>query len=421
MAGNKSSSTLAPADTGSPDARGGISVGATPSSVAGLPYSAPFETARTLQGVTPAFDARGVRSLSQLREATLRLRNQFASVMEIETIQVQPSFGSHGSIDAIFNAASVIQHDVNRAWDARRSAELESALDEQSVEHDRVRRRLQELEFQRPSSGVLLSTPTRTHHYVSALSKGLPRHAVPLTADYRFDAGAFVDAIASVAPPLIVLGSPNHVTGVAIPDADLLRVLDATPGDSWVMLDRSLINSAPEVSTRELLAHYAEKNLVVLHSFSNYKGMSEDRVGVGLFSNPEFARQVEAFFPDCLTVEGVAKASYWMTRDGGLLPDASVAANIRANRVILERFAQRHRDFSVSDFSADSALLIVPDRYDAAFVTGFLAARGMSVVPGDMFFEPNSRVIQVHVGDPPRTIRALTNALERLGSNCDES
>ncbi len=402
MAGHKASSTAAQADVGLPDALGRASAAATQ------------------HGAAPPFESAGSRNVSQLQEATLRLRNQFASVMQIETVQVQPSFGSKGSIDAVFTAASVIQHDTSRAWDARRSAELASALDEQPIEYDRMRHRLEELEAQRPSSGFLVSTPTRAHNYASALSKGLAHHAVPLTADHRFDVDTFVDAIVSLAPPLVVLASPNHATGVAISDADLLRVLDAAPDESWVMLDRSLVNIAPEVSTQDLLAHYSEKNLVVLHSFSNYKGMSQDRVGVALFSNVEFARQLQPFFPACLTVEGVAKASYWMTRDGGLRPDAAVIANIRANRAVLEQFVDTHRDFSISDFTADSAVLTLPDRYDAAFVRGFLAARGVDVVHGDVFPEPSSRVIRIHVGDPPQTIRALMNALGRLGSSCDK-
>ncbi len=358
-----------------------------------------------------AIDLKRGEYYPELLRATLSMRRQIAAVMGLEYVQAQPNFGSNGSIDAVFTAARLLENESARAWEARRSAEIAACLDEDVVDGDAMRRRLNSLESRRPGHGVLVATPTYFRNYNSAASKGLTIHAVPVTADHRFDTDAFIEAMQTVRPTVVVLVTPNNPTGVAIPDADLVRVLDALPEGTWCMIDRTLVNCREEVSTRELLQRYAHANLVVLHSFSKYKGMSQHRVGVALYSNPEFARQLEPLLPLCLTLEGIVKAMRWIERDEGFVPNPGIVRNIRENRSRLEAFVAAHPRFAITDFSGNYTLITLPPELDSHSVDATLAAGGLYVMPGHAFPEPNPRVVRVHVGGGPEEIRKLTDAL----------
>ncbi len=350
----------------------------------------------------------------ELLRATLSMRQQIATVMGVDFVQAQPNFGSNGSIDAVFTAARLFETESARAWEARRSAEIAACLDDEMLDRTAMRERLEALESSRPGHGVLVATPTYFRNYNSAASKGLTIHSVPVTADHRFDTDSYIEALEAVQPTVAVLVTPNNPTGVAIPDADLRRVLDALPEGTWCMLDRTLVNCQDEVSTRELLDQYAHVNLVVLHSFSKYKGMSQHRVGVALYSNPEFAQQLEPMLPLCLSLEGIVKAMHWIERDGGFVPNPQTVEHIRENRVRMEAFVAAHPRFSITDFSGNYTLITLPDELDSYGVSDALAEVGLYVMPGHAFPEPNARVVRIHVGGAPEHVRTLTDALATL-------
>jgi histidinol-phosphate/aromatic aminotransferase/cobyric acid decarboxylase-like protein len=80
-------------------------------------------------------------------------------------------------------------------------------------------------------------------------------------------------------PNLLVLTTPNNPLGQSIPDASLCRLLDALPEGCVGLVDRTCLNVADEVSTRDLLQRYEGRDVVVLHSFSKSHGCSAVRIG----------------------------------------------------------------------------------------------------------------------------------------------
>lgn len=321
----------------------------------------------------------------ELLRASVALRRLVADLMGLEIVQVQPNFGSNGSIDTLFAAARIRE------------------LEQRVAEHDGS--------F---GGGVVVATPTYFRNYNSARSKGLELRSVPLRADSTFDPDAFIAEVERSRPSIALLVTPNNPTGVAIPDADLLRVLDAMPADLWVMLDRTLVNADPEVSTDALLARYADKNLVILHSFSKYKAMSQHRVGLALYSNETFAKFMEPLLPLCVSLEAIVKAMHWLRSDQGFVPRPETVRCILENRSLLQAFVAQHPEFVLSPFSGNYCLLRLPSHLQAADVAKSLAQEGLYVMPGHEFPEPQPDALRIHVGGTVDGVARMIAALEAM-------
>ena len=317
----------------------------------------------------------------ELLRAKLGLRTAVASAMHVDPASVLPNFGSNGSIDTVMSAASIL-------------------APERAV---------------RTRPAVLVATPTYFRNYDSATSRGLEVVEVPLGRDSTFDADAYISAMQQCRPRLAVLVTPNNPTGIAISDDDLLRVVDAACDGTWVMIDRTLVNTRPEVSTRSLLERYRHKDLVILHSFSKYRSMSQHRIGVALFSNPQFAAAVEPMLPLGLSLEACVKATSILLAEGRLAPSAAVLENIRASRRVLDEFVATHPDYEITDFSSNYCLLTLPPRFSAKALTDELARSGIQVMGGHEFPQPNYRVLRIHTGGEASKMERLCGALAAAG------
>ena len=56
-----------------------------------------------------------------------------------------------------------------------------------------------------------------------------------------------------------------------------------------ILIDRGCVNILPEISTKELLAKFKNKKIVVLHFFSKSHSLSDERVGYLVTNNKEVA------------------------------------------------------------------------------------------------------------------------------------
>ncbi len=98
---------------------------------------------------------------------------------------------------------------------------------------------------------------------------------VPPRADLAFPADAVVRAI-TPGTRVVFLCSPNNPTGLAIPRADLLRVLAALPPGAVALLDEAYVDFA-RASCLDLLA--AHPNLVIGRTFAKAHGLAAVRAG----------------------------------------------------------------------------------------------------------------------------------------------
>lgn len=330
-----------------------------------------------------AFDLKRGEFYPELLRAVLTLKKHAATAYGIGTSQVQANYGSNGSIDTIL-AAVKVEETRRRGPNAAQEG------------------------------GVLMTSPTYFRNYNSASAKNLRTHFVPLRSDFAFDAEAFVAAMGRTKPSIVVLVTPNNPTGIAIPDADLYSVLDNLTADSWAMIDRTLVNVRSEVPTRELLHEYAAKNVVVLHSFSKYKGMSHLRIGIALHSNSSLAAKVQPHLPLGIGLEGCLKAIQAIMEEGTMRPSDHIISNITENHQILREFVKAEPSFAFTDFTGNYCLLCLPATLPSEYVTAALEKDGLIVMGGHEFPEPNSRVVRLHTGGCPKYTRDLCGVLRRL-------
>lgn len=327
-----------------------------------------------------AFDLKRGEFYPELLRAVLTLKKHASAAYGVSTSQIQANYGSNGSIDTILAAAKV----------------------------DETRR---QATHARQGGGVLMTSPTYFRNYNSASAKNLQLHFAPLRQDFSFDAEEFVTAMVRTQPSVVILVTPNNPTGMAIPDTQIHTVLDNLPEDSWAMIDRTLVNVRPEVLTRDILQKYASKNVVVLHSYSKYKGMSHLRIGIMLYSNPTFAAKVQPHLPLGIGLEGCLKAIQAIMAEGAIRPSDHIISNITENYQILQQFVKTYPQFSFTDFTGNYCLLCLPATMPSETVTSNLEKEGLIVMGGHEFPEQNPSVLRLHTGGDPQQTKILVNSL----------
>ncbi|MER8183379.1 histidinol-phosphate transaminase [Kitasatospora sp. NPDC094015] len=110
--------------------------------------------------------------------------------------------------------------------------------------------------------------------------------AVPLTATEEHDLDAMLAAITD-RTRLIFVCNPNNPTGTAIRRAELVRFLDAVPGDILVVLDEAYIEFIRDEQVPNGLELYRDRpNVCVLRTFSKAYGLAGLRVGFAVAHEP---------------------------------------------------------------------------------------------------------------------------------------
>ena len=236
-------------------------------------------------------------------------------------------------------------------------------------------------------------------------------HLVKLRPDWTFDTPQFISEMLRLLPTVIFLVTPNNPTGIPLPDEDICAVLDQLPAETWAVIDRTLVNTRLEIDTVELLRRYRGKNLVVLHSFSKYQGLSHLRVGVALHANPDLARRVAPFLPLGLGLEACVKGCRVVAEQKGIFPTKEIVRNITENHRHLAEFVREHPRFSFTDFTGNYALLLLPLNLRSETITAFLEKHGLHAMGGHEFPEPDPQVVRLHVGGPPEYIKTACRLL----------
>jgi histidinol-phosphate aminotransferase len=144
---------------------------------------------------------------------------------------------------------------------------------------------------------------------------------VPLTADGGHDLDAMLAAVTERTRVVIVC-NPNNPTGTVVRRAELLRFLDAVPGDVLVVLDEAYTEFVRDPEVPDGIELYRDRpNVCVLRTFSKAYGLAGLRVGFAIAHEPvaEALRKTAVPF-------GVSQ----------LAQDAAVAS-LRAEAALLER------------------------------------------------------------------------------------
>ena len=112
---------------------------------------------------------------------------------------------------------------------------------------------------------------------------------VPLTKDYAHD----VKAMAAVADAgLIYVCNPNNPTGTLTPKADIEWLVANKPNGAVVMIDEAYTHIAGAPFNTDLVA--ADKDVIVLRTFSKIYGMAGLRAGAAL-ARPDLLEKLAGF------------------------------------------------------------------------------------------------------------------------------
>ncbi len=178
--------------------------------------------------------------------------------------------------------------------------------------------------FTGPGDAVVLPVPTFPMYRIYAEQCGTPIIAVPLAADFTLDLQAIREAIPRGA--ILSLVSPNNPSGRAIPEAQLLELLEAAEGRP-VLVDETYgpfcnQNFAP------FLARFP--NLILLRTLSKAHGLPGLRCGF-ILAQPSVIAQLEPLRPP-FNVNGIAAqlGAQMLSSDPGLRARLRGAVQARA-------------------------------------------------------------------------------------------
>jgi histidinol-phosphate aminotransferase len=135
-------------------------------------------------------------------------------------------------------------------------------------------------------SRVLISEPTFALYRQVATILGAEVESIPLDAKLKYDTEALQERIGATKPEVTIICSPNNPTGCRIDEADLVSLLEASPG--LVAVDEAYFEFSGRTVVPLLERH---RNLVVFRTFSKAMALAALRVGY-LLAAPEVAREI---------------------------------------------------------------------------------------------------------------------------------
>ncbi len=143
--------------------------------------------------------------------------------------------------------------------------------------------------FLEPGDEVIQADPSFVRYEAAALLNGVNCRKVPLTPDWTHD----LDAMAAQITPntrLIFICNPNNPTGTIVTQSQLERFLAQVPDRVLTVIDEAYYEYAAGATDYPDSLHWvrANRNVVVLRTFSKAYGLAGLRIGYGVM-RPEIA------------------------------------------------------------------------------------------------------------------------------------
>ncbi|HEY9140976.1 MAG TPA: pyridoxal phosphate-dependent aminotransferase [Bryobacteraceae bacterium] len=159
------------------------------------------------------------------------------------------------------------------------------------------------LAFTSPTKAFVTADPGYEAGERAARFIGARVARIPLTKDYAHD----VKAMAAVPDAgLIYICNPNNPTGTLTPKADIEWLVANKPKGSVVMIDEAYTHIAGAPFNTDLVA--ADKDVVVLRTFSKIYGMAGLRAGAAL-ARPDLLEKVRGFSAGMMPITAMVAAS----------------------------------------------------------------------------------------------------------------
>ncbi len=158
--------------------------------------------------------------------------------------------------------------------------------------------------FTSPQRSLVLADPTYEAPDRTARFVGAKVVRVPLTKDWAHDVRAMAQADPNAG--LLYVCSPNNPTGTVTSHADIAYLLEHKPRGSVVLLDEAYIHFSDATPCSDLVA--ADKDLIILRTFSKIYGMAGLRAGAAM-GRPDLLRKIEAYGANMFPATGMAGAT----------------------------------------------------------------------------------------------------------------
>lgn len=170
------------------------------------------------------------------------------------------------------------------------------------------------LAFTSPTRGFVSADPSYEAPVRAAKVSGAKISMVPLTKDYAHDIKAMIAADPNAG--VIYICNPNNPTGTLTSKADIAYALEHKPKGSILLVDEAYIHLSDAENVLDFVA--ADKDLIVLRTFSKIYGMAGIRCGIAA-GRPDLLAKLPAFGQNPLPITGCAAANVSLL-DAELVP-----------------------------------------------------------------------------------------------------
>ncbi len=160
------------------------------------------------------------------------------------------------------------------------------------------------LAFTSPARGFVSADPSYEAPVRAAKVSGAKITMVPLTPAYAHDVKAMVAADPNAG--VIYICNPNNPTGTLTSKADILYALENKPKGSILLVDEAYIHLSDSPSVLDMVA--ADKDLIVLRTFSKIYGMAGIRCGFAL-GRPDLLARLQPYGQNPMPVTGSTAAN----------------------------------------------------------------------------------------------------------------
>ncbi len=170
------------------------------------------------------------------------------------------------------------------------------------------------LAFTSPDRSLVMGDPSYEAPMRAAQVSQAKIHKVPLTADYAHDVKALVAADSKAG--VIYICNPNNPTGTMTTKSDIAWALENKPKGSILLVDEAYIHLSDAPDVLDFVA--ADKDLIVLRTFSKIYGMAGIRCGFAI-GRPDLLARLQPFGQNPMPITGSGAANVSLL-DAELIP-----------------------------------------------------------------------------------------------------
>lgn len=186
--------------------------------------------------------------------------------------------------------------------------------------------------FQKGS--FVIPAPSFTGWSASAERMGLEKITVPLTPDKRIDLPSMLKAIRPDTK-MVYICNPNNPTGTVCKPDELTNFIKEASKHALVMLDEAYIHYSGQTSLSSLVS--ANRNLVVVKTFSKIYGMAGARVGYAVAHAD--------------TIDQLANLQSWPNGSISVVSGAGALASVKDNDFVKQAYSlnEKARQYTIEE------------------------------------------------------------------------